>query len=66
MENATDAFTNHILTDEEKKQNNFRAFYEGDVFIGFVNILEEETEVFIGIGENLERKGSSVLLESGI
>lgn len=32
------------------KENNFRAFYDGDTLVGFVNISEEEKEVFIGIG----------------
>ena len=31
-------------------EQNYRAFYDGDCLVGFVNIKEEETEVFIGIG----------------
>lgn len=34
----------------EKRSNNFYAYYDGPNLIGFTNILEEETEVFIGIG----------------
>lgn len=34
------------------REKNYLAFLEGDVLVGFVNILEEETEVFIGIGVN--------------
>lgn len=29
---------------------NFTSYYDGDKLIGFTNVLEEETEVFIGIG----------------
>lgn len=29
---------------------NYYSFYVQDVYVGFVNILEEEKEVFIGIG----------------
>ena len=32
--------------------NNYHSFYDKDIFAGFVNILEEATEVFIGIGTN--------------
>lgn len=32
------------------REQNYRAFYAGDCLVGFVNIKEEETEVFIGIG----------------
>ena len=32
------------------REQNYRAFYDEDCLIGFVNIKEEETEVFIGIG----------------
>lgn len=34
------------------RQKNFLAFLDGDVLVGFVNIMEENTEVFIGIGVN--------------
>lgn len=33
-----------------EKEKNFRVFLDGDTLVGFVNILEEEKEVFIGIG----------------
>lgn len=29
---------------------NYRAWYDGDLMVGFTNLLEEETEVFVGIG----------------
>ena len=32
------------------REQNYRAFYDGDCLVGFVNIKEEETKVFIGIG----------------
>lgn len=32
--------------------NNYYSFYDHDVYVGFVNILEEAEEVFIGIGTN--------------
>ena len=35
-----------------KSEKNYFAFLDGDVLAGFVNILEEQTEVFIGIGVN--------------
>lgn len=35
-----------------EKEKNFLAFLDHDVLVGFVNILEEETEVFIGISVN--------------
>lgn len=31
---------------------NYDSFYDGDLYVGFVNILEEANEVFIGIGTN--------------
>ena len=31
-------------------EQNYRAFYDGDSLIGFVNIKEEDNQVFIGIG----------------
>lgn len=37
-----------------ESQQNYHSFYDGDLYIGFVNILEEEREVFIGIGVNTE------------
>lgn len=35
-----------------QKEQNFYTFYDQDLLVGFVNILEEEQEVFIGIGAN--------------
>ena len=35
-----------------KAERNFYGFWDGDLLVGFVNILEEATEVFIGIGVN--------------
>ena len=35
-----------------KTEKNFYAFGDENVLVGFVNILEEEAEVFIGIGVN--------------
>lgn len=32
--------------------SNYYSFYDEELFVGFVNIKEEETEVFIGIGVN--------------
>lgn len=50
------------------KERNFYAFYDGDVLVGFVNILEEEKEVFIGIGVNPshcgKRYGQHILKEA--
>ena len=34
----------------EKAEKNFLGFWDRDVLVGFVNILEEPSEVFIGIG----------------
>lgn len=36
------------------KEKNFYTFYEGRQLIGFVNLLEEEKEVFVGIGVHPE------------
>ena len=33
-------------------KNNFFAFYEGDILVGYTNLYEEKTEVFFGIGTN--------------
>lgn len=33
-----------------EREKNFRVFLDGETIVGFVNILEEEREVFIGIG----------------
>lgn len=33
-----------------KTESNYYGFWDEDVLVGFVNILEEKTEVFIGIG----------------
>lgn len=35
-----------------KKEMNFQVFYDGNVLVGFVNLLEEENAVFVGIGVN--------------
>lgn len=35
-----------------KREKNYYSFYNDKALIGFVNILEEENEVFIGIGVN--------------
>ena len=35
-----------------ENEKNYFAFLDGDVLVGFVNISEEDTEVFIGIGVN--------------
>lgn len=35
-----------------QREKNYYAFYDGDTLVGFVNIKEEEQEVFIGIGVN--------------
>lgn len=32
------------------REQNYRAFYDGDCLIGFVNIKQEENEIFVGIG----------------
>ena len=44
---------------DPRKENNFRAFYDGSTFLGFVNIKEEPQEVCIAIGicPNLCGKG---------
>ena len=33
-------------------KNNFYSFYDGAALVGFINLYEEETEVFFGIGED--------------
>ncbi len=33
-------------------KNNFYSFYDGAALVGFINLYEEETEVFFGIGVN--------------
>ena len=35
-------------------KNNFYSFYDGEKLVGFINLQEEETEVFFGIGVNPE------------
>ena len=35
-------------------KNNFYSFYDEDKLIGFINLYDEETEVFFGIGVNPE------------
>ena len=54
------AVYNSAPYEEQKKRgvgfanprNNFYSFYDGTVLIGFINLYEEETEVFFGIGAN--------------
>lgn len=49
-------------------EKNYLGFWDDTVLIGFVNILEEETEVFIGIGVNPDycgkRYGRRILEEA--
>lgn len=33
-------------------KNNFFAFYDDDILVGYTNLYEESTEVFFGIGIN--------------
>ena len=35
-------------------KNNFFSFYENENLIGFINLYEEDTEIFFGIGVNPE------------
>lgn len=37
-----------------EKEKNFHAFLDGDILVGFVNISEEASAVFLGIGINSE------------
>ena len=50
------------------KENNYRVFKNGDDIIGYINLSERETEVFIGIGVNPSFLnmgfGTEILLES--
>ena len=54
------AVYNSAPYEEQKKRgigfanskNNFYSFYDDAVLIGFINLYEEETEVFFGIGAN--------------
>lgn len=39
------------------REQNYLAFFEKEMLVGFVNILEEDREVFIGIGVNPELCG---------
>jgi len=41
---------NQIGFFKSTREQNYSAFYDGDCLVGFVNIKEEESEVFIGIG----------------
>lgn len=51
-----------------EKEVNFLVFLEGESLVGFVNLLEEEREVFIGIGVAPEfcgkGYGTAILLET--
>lgn len=40
-----------------ERAENFYSFYDRDTYVGFVNILEEPEEVFIGIGVSPEHCG---------
>lgn len=52
------AIYNDIPYDDAKKAgtgfanplNSFYSFYDGDTLVGFTNLVEEETEIFVGIG----------------
>ena len=54
------AIYNGAPYEEQKKRgvgfanprNNFYSFYDGTVLIGFINLYEEKTGVFFGIGAN--------------
>ena len=35
-----------------QKEKNFCTYFDNDTLVGFTNILEEETEMFVGIGVN--------------
>lgn len=37
---------------DPQKERNYLAFLDGTILAGFVNIMEKETEVFVGIGVN--------------
>ena len=37
-----------------KNTNNYKAYYDGNIFVGFTNAYEEESEIFVGIGVNPE------------
>lgn len=39
------------------RTKNYYSYFDGDILIGFTNILEEENEVFIGIGVDPELCG---------
>lgn len=51
-----------------KREKNYRGFYDSKELVGFTNILEEEHEVFIGIGVNPKLcnrgYGQLILIES--
>lgn len=40
-----------------EREQNYRGFFDGDILVGFVNILEEPAEIFIGIGVHPEYCG---------
>ena len=42
----------HIGFMNPSNEKNYFAFLDEDVLVGFVNVLEKDTEVFIGIGVN--------------
>lgn len=50
-------YNNEAYAEQKKKgtgfanpKNNFYSFYDGETLVGFINLYEEETEVFFGIG----------------
>lgn len=51
-----------------KIEKNYYGFWDNDLFVGFVNLLEEPSEVFIGIGVNPDlcdkHYGQRILLET--
>ena len=51
-----------------QKARNFYGFWEDNALIGFVNLMEEDAEVFVGIGVEPSRcgqhKGSSILRQA--
>lgn len=50
------------------REQNYRAFYDGDCLVGFVNLREEDNQVFVGIGVKPEfcnkRYGQCILQET--
>ena len=42
-----------------KSEKNYYGFWDESILVGFVNILEEKEEIFIGIGVNPELQGGN-------